>query len=120
MKEEVKKAIDIIIDNINGNDKIRDMYDNLRNIGMDASNIAIISRSVVLLSPNIDMNKELDKTTKTIEKILIILNQENYDLTQIIEILLITIGSLIDTNEELKESSEYIEQKLATLDQTSI
>ncbi|MEM3265028.1 MAG: hypothetical protein QXH07_03640 [Thermoplasmata archaeon] len=120
MRDDIKKAIDTIIDNINGNDKIKDMYDNLRNIGMDASNIAIISRSVVLLSPNIDIDKELDRITKTIEKILVYLNQEKYDLTQIIEILLITIGSIIDTNEELKETSEYIEQKLDGIDQNYV
>jgi hypothetical protein len=116
MNDEIKNIIDTIIKNIINDQKITETYMKLRKIGVNAGNVAIISHSLTLLNSDTDAEQENEKFGRESEKILQMLGADNYDLGKTIELLLIIIGALIDNDDTIRESADYIESKLAEIE----
>jgi len=116
MNDEIKNIIDTIIKNIINDQKITETYMKLRKIGVNAGNVAIISHSLTLLNNDTDAEQENEKFGRESEKILQMLGADNYDLGKTIELLLIIIGALIDNDDTIRESADYIESKLAEIE----
>ncbi|MEM3333948.1 MAG: hypothetical protein QW745_07065 [Thermoplasmata archaeon] len=113
MKETTKIVIDEMINEMKNNKRLIEFYKNLSKTLRDFNNLLMMS---YFIDNNLDekefnnkLNKMIDISYQTITDI-IKKDDNKYD---IFEILLFILQSILDTNPDLKEMSEYIDKKLS-------